>query len=136
MIAEHVAEGGCLCGAVRLRALGEPRSVPYCHCRDCRKGGAPVSVFAEYGRERVEMVSKTLEVYESSPGVRRSFCRECGSSIAYEDERLPGEIYVHVGVFDEPERFEPTGHSWYSRRLEWLALDDDLPRHGQSTSSR
>ena len=44
-------EGGCLCGAVRFVATGQPKGVAWCHCESCRKhSGAPVSVFVAYER--------------------------------------------------------------------------------------
>lgn len=126
------AEGGCMCGGVRVRAVGEPLHVTYCHCPDCRKAsGAPAMVFAGYDVGRVE-VRGEVKVYDSSPGVRRSFCSGCGTSLFYEDvERLPGEVHVAVGLFDEPELFVPEEHAWDSRRPAWFRLQDDLPRHEQ-----
>ncbi len=83
----------------------------YCHCRDCRRSsGAPVSLFVRYRTEQVETKWGAPKVYSSSPGVSRSFCGDCGAPLSYEDERLPGEIYVPVWVFDEPEEFEPEMH--------------------------
>lgn len=133
----RVAEGRCRCGAIALRARAEPTVVVYCHCRDCRRSsGAPVSLFAGYWLERVELRRGEPTVYESSPGVRRSFCGTCGSPISFEDERLPGETYLPVGIFDDPEAFEPEAHDWVSRRLRWFDIADELPRYEKSSILR
>ena len=129
--------GGCLCGAVELRVVGESGHISYCHCGDCRKAtGAPASIFAAYPTDRVTLECGVPGSYESSSGVRRSFCRECGTSLSYEDERLPGEVYLHTGIFDDPELFRPELHGWDSRRLRWLHISDDLPRFEESSKSR
>lgn len=133
----HVADGGCRCGAVRIRANGEPVEAIYCHCRDCRKSsGAPVSLFIGLRTEQMETERGIPKVYESSVGVRRSFCGDCGTPLSYEDERLPGEVYVPVGVFDDPRPFEPEVHDWVSQRLEWFDVRDELPRYQESSKPR
>lgn len=130
-------EGGCFCGAMRVRVSGLPQAVLYCHCADCRKwSGAPVTAFVGYSTQQVRMLGEEPEVYASSPGVERSFCGRCGTSFSYEDERLPGEIFLSVGIFDEPEKFEPQSHSWFSSRLSWLHIEDDAPRHEKSSRPR
>jgi hypothetical protein len=82
------------------------------------------------------MLGDEPTVYISSPEVRRSFCRSCGTAFSYEDEKLPGEVHLSVGIFDEPEIFEPQGHSWFSRRVGWLNIEDDKPRHEESSRPR
>ena len=135
--ADAAAYGGCRCGAVAVRAAGAPRIVVYCHCRDCRRSsGAPVSLFAGYSAEHVGLPRGEPKVYESSPGVRRSFCGRCGTPISFEDDRLPGETYLPVGIFDEPEAFQPQTHDWESRRLRWFDVPDGLPRHEKSSILR
>ena len=38
-----VHDGGCFCGAVRIRVSGEPDAMVYCHCTSCRSwSGSPV----------------------------------------------------------------------------------------------
>ena len=133
----RAAEGGCRCGAVAFRARAEPTVVVYCHCRDCRRSsGAPIALWVGYRSERVELTRGEPTVYESSPGVRRSFCATCGSPISFEDERLPGETYLPGAVFDDPEAFEPEAHDWVSRRLRWFDVSDGLPRHERSSILR
>src|SRR5215211_6469843 len=42
-----------------------------------------------------------------------------GRPLLYEDdERLPGEVYVMVGAFDDPEPFEPEMHHLIPRKPE------------------
>lgn len=131
------SKGGCLCGDIRLVSTGEPESVVYCHCGDCRRwSGAPVTVLVGYGRDQVEITGSKPLTYNSSPGIERSFYGSCGTCFSYEDELLPGEIYLLVGVLDEPEAFEPRAHSWYSRKLNWLDLQDNLMRHHESSRTR
>ncbi len=32
-----VHEGGCLCGAIRYRVMGNPQRASVCHCTDCQR---------------------------------------------------------------------------------------------------
>ncbi|RYD89156.1 MAG: aldehyde-activating protein, partial [Sphingomonadales bacterium] len=34
---QEIFTGGCLCGAVRYEAAGEPIVSGHCYCSDCRK---------------------------------------------------------------------------------------------------
>jgi hypothetical protein len=117
-----VAEGGCRCGSVRLWARGRPDAgVIYHHCRDYRKSsGAPVSLFAEYRMEQMETAQGMPKAYESSLGIRRSFCGDGGTPLSYEAERLPSEVYDMVASLDNPEPFEPETHARVSQKTEWL----------------
>ena len=129
------ATGGCLCASFRFVARGEPARSIYCHCVDCRRAtGAPVSVLVGYPVDDVEYTGESARKYRSSSTVTRAFCGSCGGSVSYEDEFLPGEVYLHAGLFDDPEPLTPQTHSWRSQAISWLRLEDDLPRH--ETSSR
>lgn len=129
------ARGRCLCGSFGFVARGEAARRIYCHCVDCRRAtGAPVSVLVGYQEQDVEYTGQSPKRYRSSETVARTFCGECGGSVSYEDDLLPGEVYLHVGLFDEPERLSPQAHSWLSQAIDWLRLEDELPRH--QTSSR
>jgi hypothetical protein len=118
-------EGGCLCGAVRFVATGQPKSVVWCHCQSCRKhSGAPVSVFAAFERTAYTVTKGEITKFNSSPGTRRGFCAKCGSTLTCETERLPTETHFHVGAFDQAARLQPTRHIFPEERLPWLHLAD------------
>ena len=118
-------EGGCLCGAVRFVANGQPDSVAWCHCQSCRRhSGAPVSVFVAYRPAHYTVTQGEITRFNSSPGRWRGFCARCGSTLTCEGERLPLETHFHVGAFDQAEAFQPTRHIFPNEQLPWLHLAD------------
>lgn len=133
------AHGGCHCGAIRYEATGEPLYVPYCHCASCRgTTGAPVVMFVMFGASAVQFTSGERKVYNSSPGVRRTFCQECGTPLSYEGN-WGGKaiIEVYVSTLDDPAAFVPDRHVMYGERIPWFDVADQLPRYnGSSTGAQ
>jgi len=121
-------EGGCLCGAVRFLATGQPKGVAWCHCQSCRKhSGAPVSVFVAFDRTAYTVIKGEITKFNSSPGRWRGFCARCGSTLTCEGEPLPTETHFHVGAFDRAAQLQPTRHIFPEERLPWLHVDDAMP---------
>jgi hypothetical protein len=118
-------EGGCLCGAVRFVAAGQPDSVAWCHCQSCRRhSGAPVSVFVAYQPSAYTVTKGEITKFNSSPGRLRGFCARCGSTLTCESDRPSSETHFHVGAFDDAAQFRPTRHIFPAERLPWLHLTD------------
>jgi hypothetical protein len=104
--------GGCLCGAVRITARGEPYRVGLCHCLDCRKHhGALCFAAAMFPADAVTITGETRSFRD------RHFCPTCGSPVF---ARWEDEISVNLGSLDEPSRFRPTYELWTIRREDWL----------------
>ena len=118
-------EGGCLCGAVRMKLSAPPIMVGFCHCGSCRKHtGAPVAAFVDSPRPALSWTHGTPAEHQSSPGVWRAFCARCGSTLYLREDAKPDQVAVHLGVFDHPERFapEPGKDSFAEEKLPWLHL--------------
>ena len=128
---EH--QGGCLCGAVRYRFQGAPDWAAHCHCRSCQKAiGAPFTTWVGLKKEKFEIIKGQLTTCDSSPGVERSFCGKCGTSLTYvAEERWPGEISVSAPTLDDPGIVVPTAHVYVEHQLPWVKLNDGLPTHKQ-----
>jgi len=104
--------GGCLCGDVRLEAVGEPLRVGVCHCMDCRKHHGALFYAAAIFREEAVTVTGTVSEYQG-----RCFCPRCGSSVF---ARSGDEVEVHFGALDAPDVFTPEYELWCVRREGWL----------------
>ncbi len=131
-MSETTMNGGCMCGAVRYEARGESFGINHCHCHSCRKhNGAAVVTLAGYKADQVSFSGKERKIYESSPGVVRAFCGDCGTPLTWEgDGGELGHIFeFHISTFDEPEKLVPTGHAFDLERIAWFDIADDLPRY-------
>src|SRR5580700_2533700 len=108
-------EGGCLCGAVRFVATGQPESVAWCHCQSCRKhSGAPVSVFVAFKPDAHVVAQGETTNFNSSPGRWRGFCAGCGSTQTCDGEGLLAETHSMSAHLTKPRAFSQRGT--YSRR--------------------
>ncbi len=123
---ERITAGGCMCGAVRYEAAGEPLYIGYCHCRSCRHhSGAAVAAMLVLEPDKVRFTLGSLSVYNSSPGVERGFCSRCGTSLTWQGHGL---ISLHIGTLDDPDEHAPTLHWRYEERSPWCDVAGDLPR--------
>lgn len=104
--------GGCLCGAVRIRARGRPYRVGLCHCLDCRKHHGALFHASAIFPETAVTVTGTTHSFRG-----RHFCPACGSPVF---GHSGDEIEVNLGALDEPDRFRPTYELWTVRREGWL----------------
>ena len=129
---EKLLKGGCQCGAVRYKTLGEPTIVAICHCTMCRRAcAAPVVAWAMFRQAQVRFTSSAVTTYGSSVEAQRGFCASCGTQICFTASYIPGLIDLTVGSFDSPDALPPTLHYWTSQQLPWVKFDDGLPRHAE-----
>ena len=132
--------GGCLCGAVRFHVTPPARWCFHCHCTLCRKahGAAFVTWFgADKTQVRIDQGEDVLRWRASSDHGRRAFCSECGTQIFFETSKYPQQIDVVRACVDGSIDRAPSAHVFVSTRVDWVAIDDGLPRHvGDSSSAR
>jgi hypothetical protein len=123
-----IREGGCLCGAVRFKAEGEPLNVRVCHCRTCQKAmGSPFFARALFDQRALSVRGDTGR-YASSGAMDRIFCKSCGTRLF--SWRTNGTAAgVALAAFDDRNAFAPTEHMWVAEKVDWLKLDDGLPQY-------
>lgn len=123
-------EGGCLCGAVRYRAEGEPVDAGYCHCSLCRRStGAPAVAWITFPVQAFRYTSAAPRVYRSSSRGQREFCGECGTQLVYREQQGARTLDISMASLDEPEARAPEYHIFVADRLRWFDTADDLPRY-------
>ncbi|HEX3399773.1 MAG TPA: GFA family protein [Acetobacteraceae bacterium] len=134
MTAQPVTSGHCLCGAIRYEFDGEPQMTLHCHCESCRRQtSSPVATFVMVPRSALRFTRGQPKEYASSPGVRRSFCAECGSPIAYQTDKRPDIVDLFAGTLADPATVAASCHVHAAEQLGWFEMLDDLPRYAQGS---
>jgi hypothetical protein len=124
--------GGCMCGAVRYELNSEPFDCGWCHCRTCQlNSGAPAMAFASVRRgDWVAAVgAQSIRTVRSSSFGQRSFCGECGTPLYVEVDHQPHTTDFSIVTLDQPGGIDPEFHIFWSSKVPWFKLGDELPKH-------
>ena len=102
-----------------------------CHCLACqRRTGSVFGVQARFAAGQVTTEGDSQQyIRVSDDGENRAFfhfCPDCGATVFYTAEGMPGMVAVPVGAFADPSFPAPTRSVWEERQHSWVRLPDDI----------
>ena len=120
--------GGCVCGAVRYSVSGPLRPVVACHCRECRRLTGHHWAATRAYREDLHIDHDAgLRWFDSSEGVRRGFCGECGANLFFDRVASAG-VTIGAGSLDEPTGLELVQHIFTAEAGDYYEIADGHPQ--------
>jgi len=132
MAEEHVKRytGGCLCGALRYEAEGEPMYSGHCYCADCRKAsGSGFIPFMGFRSSAVRFTgqSRTFTSKAASGGdAVRNYCPICGSLVFGGRVGQDSSHTIYAGSLDDPSAFRPKIAIFTRGRPDWAIIPPNL----------
>jgi hypothetical protein len=107
-----IMTGGCLCGALRYEAEGEPIFQGYCFCEDCRKAsGSGFVPFIGFPPNAVRVTGKVLmhsKKLKNGRSAERNCCAVCGGLVFGGEAGNAEGHTIYAGSLDDPSLFKPT----------------------------
>ncbi len=115
-------EGGCRCGATRVRVTKPPLVTMACHCAGCQRMTA--SAFSL----NVALPADALEVIAGDPVLgglktehRQYFCGSCLSWLFTRPAGADWLVNLRASALDNPGWAEPFIEVWTAEKLPWAA---------------
>jgi hypothetical protein len=127
---QEVAEGACVCGAVKVE-IGVPARWAW-HDHSARSRHAQGCAYATYvgswrSRFRIVEGEEFVTRYEDKEaGTTRSFCARCGTPIAYERTRSTQMVNVPRALFATRTGREPRYHMNLEEAADWTYMGEPL----------
>ncbi|HEY6823377.1 MAG TPA: GFA family protein [Steroidobacteraceae bacterium] len=122
--------GGCLCGAVRYEAEGEPSLMGHCYCADCRKAsGSGFIPFMGFTGAAVRFSGKTREFSCQAASGRqavRNSCPVCGGLVFGGRVGQDDSFTIYAGSLDDASLFRPQVAIFTRDRPEWAVIPAGL----------
>lgn len=121
--------GRCGCGHCKWQAAGPIHWGLLCHCQDCRHASSSDYVSWLCVERSTVKWSGQRSTYQSSEEAERSFCANCGSPLSFESDLAPDETHLYAATLDDPSWYKPQAHIFWSERLPWVNVREDLPKN-------
>jgi len=124
--------GSCLCKGVQFEISGRLGRASHCHCSMCRKAhGAAFATYAGVRKGDLKWVSgaELILRYRSSPGVERTFCSRCGSTLQFISEKRPDIEEIALGVLEDDPGIRVPHHIFVASKAPWVEITDGLPQY-------
>jgi hypothetical protein len=122
--------GGCLCGALRYEAQGEPTSQGYCFCGDCRRAsGSGFIPFLSFPSSQIRISGESQHsIARSVRGTDavRNRCAKCGSLVFGGVGGRNSWHTVYAGSLDEPSMFRPQIALFVRDKPDWVLVPPDV----------
>lgn len=122
--------GGCLCGALRYEAHGEPMHAGYCFCSDCRKSsGSGFIPFMSFSAKAVRFTGQARQfvskAYRGGDAVRNT-CPTCSSLVFGGVVGESDSFTIYAGSLDDPSLFQPQIGIFNKSRPSWVPVPRGL----------
>lgn len=130
----YMLKGSCLCSSVVYEIHSDLGPIIMCHCSKCRKAnGTAFATNAPVNTKDFRLIrgEKFIAEFESSPGVFRVFCKNCGSPLYSRRPTTPDVIRLRIGTLDTAIENKPTAHYFAGSKAERCQICDGLPQYSE-----
>jgi hypothetical protein len=122
--------GGCMCGALRYEAWGEPLNAGFCYCADCRKAsGSGAIPFMGMAATQVRFSGDARQVRTTSirgSDAVRNRCAVCGGLVFGGEVGKDQSHTVYAGSLDDPSVFQPSMAIFVRDKPDWVIAPEGL----------
>lgn len=129
MADETTRTARCACGQLCATLTGAPVRVSVCHCLDCqRRSGSAFAAQARWPDAQVTIRGETRSWSRTSDSGGRAtfrFCPQCGATIAYSVDTMPGLTAIPLGAFADPGLPPPDYSVYEARKHAWLTISGE-----------
>jgi hypothetical protein len=131
-MSDHTARftGGCLCGALRYEAAGEPLYAGHCYCVDCQKAsGSGFVPFIGFSTAAIRFsgATRTFTSKAANGGdAVRNFCTRCGSLVFGGVLGESDTFTIYASSLDDRSAFWPKVAIFTRDRPPWALIPPGL----------
>ena len=123
-----IRKASCCCRLCSIEVEGEPTMNAICHCNSCKRRTGSAFGWSIYFTDS-QVLAKTgdLKAYAiTTPNpAERWFCTNCGSTLFWRADIMPGYIGIAGGCFAEIALPPPSISASHDGRCSWLSLPDN-----------